>query len=257
MPAAIAAGHPDSVAAGIEALERGGSAADAAVAACLTSCVAETVMTGLLGGGHAIYLDAATGDVRNLDCFVTVPSGRGDPMTRLEVPFGEELVHYAVGASSCAVPGLPSGLGELSRAYGRLPWRELVEPALRLAPGGVAMPAAHAACLAMLAPGVTMREGARPYAPPGTPLAEGERLVQPGLVAALELLRDEGPASVYTGTVAEALLGLVDDRGGAVTRNDLGSYRAQWAEPVEATLAGRRVLTRGGLAGIAETLAQL
>src|SRR3954453_2214488 len=120
MPAAIAAGHPDSVAAGIEALERGGSAADAAVAACLTSCVAETVMTGLLGGGHAIYLDAASGRVRNLDCFCAVP-GLGkewhEPeLVHLDVPFGAELVHYAVGPASCAVPGLPAGLGALWEA---------------------------------------------------------------------------------------------------------------------------------------------
>ena len=52
--AAVAAGHPATVEAGIEVLSEGGSAADAAVAASLASCVAETVMTGLLGGGHAI-----------------------------------------------------------------------------------------------------------------------------------------------------------------------------------------------------------
>src|SRR4051812_33768616 len=148
--AAVAAGHPATVDAGIEILAAGGSAADAAVAACLASCVAETVMTGLLGGGHAIYLDAPSGRVLNLDCFVAVPSGTGAPMAQLDVPFGEELVHYAIGASSCAVRGVPAGLDALWRAYGRLPWRRLVEPALALARGGVEMPPAHASCLAML-----------------------------------------------------------------------------------------------------------
>ena len=57
LPAGVAAGHPATVAAGLEILEEGGSAADAAVAASLASCVAETVMTGLLGGGHAIHWD--------------------------------------------------------------------------------------------------------------------------------------------------------------------------------------------------------
>ena len=102
LPAAVAAGHPATVAAGIEALEAGGSAADAAVAASLASCVAETVMTGLLGGGHAIYWDATAGQARNLDCFCSVPSGTGGPLLELDVPFGEELVHYAVGPASCA-----------------------------------------------------------------------------------------------------------------------------------------------------------
>ena len=73
MSAAIAAGHPATVAAGLEILQAGGSAADAAVAASLASCVAETVMTGLLGGGHAIHYDAGSDRVENLDCFVAVP----------------------------------------------------------------------------------------------------------------------------------------------------------------------------------------
>jgi gamma-glutamyltranspeptidase/glutathione hydrolase len=252
--AAVAAGHPATAKAGVEILAAGGNAADAAVAASLASCVAETVMTGLLGGGHAIYLDASTGEARNLDCFVAVPSGAGAPMTQLQVPFGEELVHYAVGASSCAVPGLPAGLAELSRAHGRLPWQALVEPALRLARTGVAMPAAHASCLAMLEPVMTMREGARLYAPAGRLLAEGDLLDQPGLVAALELIRGEGLSSVYSGSIAAALLELVADRNGTLTGADLRAYRAEWSAPVEARFAGRRVLTRGGLANVAETL---
>src|SRR5437764_12489952 len=187
MQTAVATGHAATTAAGIEILAEGGSAADAAVAACLASCVAETVMTGLLGGGHAIYFDTSSGTARNLDCFVAVPSGTGAPMDERQVPFGEELVHYAVGASSCAVPGVPAGLDALWRTYGRLPWQRLVEPALRLAREGVAMPAAHVACLQMLAPVMTMREGAALYAPGGALLAEGETLQQPDLERALEL----------------------------------------------------------------------
>src|SRR5215831_8066473 len=121
VPPAVAAGHPATADAGIEILEDGGSAADAAVAACLASCVAETVMTGLLGGGNEIYFDAPSGRALNLDCFVAVPSGSGAPMDELHVPFGEELVHYAIGASSCGVPGVPAGLDALWRAFGRLP----------------------------------------------------------------------------------------------------------------------------------------
>jgi len=254
---AVAAGHPATAGAGAEILADGGSAADAAVAACLASCVAETVMTGFLGGGHAVYFDSASGRARNLDCFVTVPSGRGSSLTELQVPFGEELVHYAVGVSSCAVPGVPGGLDELWRTHGRLPWRRLVEPALRLARNGVPMPAAHAACLAMLEPVMTMREGAAIYAPDGRLLDEGDVLHQPGLMAALELIRDEGARSAYTGTIASSLLSVVREREGCVTESDLVSYRACWSEPIEAELAGRRILTRAGLAGIAETAARL
>jgi gamma-glutamyltranspeptidase / glutathione hydrolase len=257
MRAGVAAGHPATCEAGVEILEDGGTAADAAVAACLASCVAETVMTGLLGGGHAIYWDAEAGLARNLDCFVTVPSGPRGTMKELEVPFGEELVHYAVGAASCAVPGVPAGLDALWRAHGRLPWARLVEPALRLARNGVSMPRAHVLCLEMLAPVLTLDAGARIYSPRGRLLAEGDVLEQPGLVAALELVRDEGAASVYRGTIAERLLAFADSRGGALTRTDLGLYEALWAEPVEQKFRRRRVVTRGGLAGVADTLGRL
>ncbi len=254
--AGVAAGHPATAEAGAEILAEGGTAADAAVAACLASCVAETIMTGLLGGGHVIYHDAATGSTRNLDCFVSVPSGTGRPMESLRVPFGQELVHYAIGASSCAVPGLPAGLDTLWRAHGRLPWQRLVEPALQLARSGVAMPTAHVACLVMLAPVMTLREGGAMYAPGGELLAEGDVLHQPGLVHALELVRDEGAASVYFGTIAGELLELVAERDGVITASDLEGYTPLWGEPATGGLAGRRILTRAGLSGMPETLAR-
>src|SRR5919204_5660824 len=220
MKAAVAAGHPATVDAGVEILEAGGTAADAAVAASLASCVAETVMTGLLGGGHGIWFDAVSRRARNLDCFVAVPGlgteRRNAELLPLAVPFGAELIHYAVGPASSGVAGVPAGLDELWRAHGRLPWARLVEPALRLARDGVAMPEAHVACLAMLEPVMTMREGARMYAPAGRILAVGERLEQPGLARALELVAEEGAASVYIGTIAETLVELVRERGGAI-----------------------------------------
>jgi gamma-glutamyltranspeptidase/glutathione hydrolase len=155
------------------------------------------------------------------------------------------------------VPGVPAGLGALWRGHGRLPWARLVEPAIRMAAGGVAMPPAHVRCLEMLAPVMTMNEGARMYAPRGKLLSDGEVLHQPGLVRALELLRDEGPETVYAGSISEAILGLCSERGGVVTRDDLAGYEARWAEPLEVEYVGTRFLTRGGLTGVAETLSRL
>jgi gamma-glutamyltranspeptidase / glutathione hydrolase len=261
MNGAVAAGHPATVEAGVEILEAGGSAADAAVAASLASCVAETVMTGLLGGGHGIYFDAAAGRAMNLDCFVAVPGLGGEQreaeLLHIEVPFGVELVHYAVGPASCGVPGLPAGLDALWRAHGRLDWPRLVEPALRLARDGVEFPPAHAACLEMLASVMTMDEGARIYASGGVLLAAGETLEQPGLVSALELVAEEGASSFYTGSLAAALLALVEERGGLVTRQDLASYEARWDEPDEVDYAGRSFFTRAGLSRLPDVLSQL
>src|SRR5438132_4212605 len=200
MRAGVAAGHPATAEAGLGILKAGGTAADAAVAACLASCVAETVMTGLLGGGHAVVYDARAGCARNLDCFVAAPGRGREPrdarLLQLDVPFGAELVHYAVGPASCGVPGVAAGLDALWRTHGRLRWPRLVEPALRLARNGVEMQPAHAACLEMLATVMTMNEGARIYSPGGALLATGERLEQPGLVSALELVAEEGAATV-------------------------------------------------------------
>ena len=261
VPPAVAAGHAATARAGLDALADGGSAADAAVAASFASCVAETVMTGLAGGGHAIWFDAGTGEASLLDFFVAIPGLGREPrkpeLVELEVPFGIELVHYAVGIGSCAVPGVPAGLDELWRRRGRLPWARLVEPAIRLAREGVPMPPAHAACLAMLAPVMTMREGAALYAPGGRLLAAGERLVQPGLARALELVAEEGGRTMYMGSLAHALLELMRERDGLVTARDLEAYAPAWSPPVAATYAGTRVRTRGGLAGVAGTLAGL
>jgi gamma-glutamyltranspeptidase/glutathione hydrolase len=252
--AGVAAGHPATADAGVEILDEGGSAADAAVAASLASCVAETVMTGLLGGGHAIHWDARSRTAENLDGFCAVPSGTGAELVHLEVPFGAELVHYAIGPASCAVPGVPALLGELHARHGRLPWQRLCEPALRLARSGVSMPTAHVACLTMLEPVMTLREGARMYAPHGHLLEPGELLQQAGLVNAFESLAAEGAASAYTGSLGEALLALSDERGGLLTRADLSTYRAEWVAPLQVRWRGRDVLTRGGLSGMRDAL---
>jgi gamma-glutamyltranspeptidase / glutathione hydrolase len=259
--AGVAAGHPATAEAGLEILQEGGSAADAAAGAALASCVAETIMTGIVGGGHAVYHEAEGARTRLIDFFVAIP-GLGQPRRKLElrelrVKFGNEYVHYFIGIASCAVPGMPAGLDALWKEYGRLPWPRVVAPALALAREGVSMPPAHASCLAMLAPLMTMREGADIYSPGGRLLAAGDRLDQPGLVRTLEVVAEEGARTFYDGTMAAALLALMEERGGLVTRGDLDAYEAAWLDPVEAGYAGTRIRTRGGLSQLVETLGRL
>ena len=254
---AVAAGHPATADAGAAILEAGGTAADAAVAAVAAACVAETIMTGLLGGGHAIYWDAADERAWNLDCFCDVPSDAGGELLQMPVPFGEELVHYAIGAASCAVPGVPAGLAALHERFGRLPWRDVLEPALRLARVGIEFTAAHAKCLAMLAPVMTLDRGGEIFAPNGTLLEAGETVRQPQLEKALALLAHEGGRSAYDGSLAEALLVLMRARGGAITRADLRAFEARWTDPVELEYCGYRVLTRAGLSRVPELLEAL
>jgi gamma-glutamyltranspeptidase / glutathione hydrolase len=249
--AGVAAGHPATAEAGLEMLVDGGTAADAVVAMALASCVAETVMSGLLAGCHAIAFDGSR--VMNLDGFAALPSAEGE-LTELEIPFGEEPVVYSIGAASCAVPGLPAALGELWERLGRLPWKRLCEPALALARSGVPLPGMHARSLEMLGGLFSLERGADLFTREGRTLEEGELLAQPGLVQTLDALADEGAASVYRGSLAEALLS-VD--GIVLTTEDLTDYRPVWRDPVVVPYQGRRVATRGGLTGVPELLPTL
>lgn len=249
--AGVAAGHPATAEVGAEILADGGTAADAVVAMALASCVAETVMSGLLAGCHAIAFDGSR--VMALDGFAAIPSGSGE-MTDLEIPFGDEPVVYSIGPASCAVPGMPAALGELSERLGRLPWKRLCEPALALAGTGVPLPEMHARSLEMLGGLYSLERGADLFTRDGETLRAGDLLDQPGIVQALEALAEEGAGSVYRGSLAEALVA-VD--GIVLDASDLASYRPLWREPVLAPFAGRRIATRGGLSGVPELLPRM
>ena len=251
MRAGVAAGHPATAEVGLEILAEGGTAADAVVAMALASCVAETVMSGLLAGCHAIVFDGSR--PMNLDGFAAVPAGAGE-MTELPVAFGDEIVTYSIGPASVAVPGLPAALDELWSRLGRLPWRRLVEPAERLARAGVPMAPMHARSLEMLGDLFVLERGGDLYAPEGRLLESGELLQQPGLVDALGALGEEGGRSVYRGSIAEALLAI---DGVVLASEDLRDYRARWREPTLATFHEFRVATRTGLSGVPALLPRL
>jgi gamma-glutamyltranspeptidase/glutathione hydrolase len=251
MRAGVAAGHPATAEVGVEILADGGTAADAVVAMALASCVSETVMSGLLSGSHAIAFDGSR--VTNLDGFAAVPAREGD-LVELEIPFGDEPVVYAIGAASCAVPGLPAALGELWERLGRLPWMRLCEPALALARAGVPVPEMHARSLEMFHELYGLGRGSDIFFRDGRTLAENELLEQPGMVQTLEALAEEGASSIYRGSLAEALLA-VD--GVVLGADDLAAYRPQWRDAVVVDYCGRRVATRAGLSGVPELLMKM
>lgn len=261
IPAGVAAHHPDTAAAGLEILAAGGSAVDAAVAATLASCVTETTMTGLGGGGHAITWDAGTGVARTFDFFVAVPGLDGTPDTSdpatVDVVFEVEPVPYTIGSGTVGVPGVAAGCEALWRSAGRLPWSDLVAPALRLARTGAVLPPTHARVLAMLAQVLTLNEGGEIYAPGGTLVGPDGLVRVPGLVTALELLRDEGASTFYRGSIAKVLLELLRERGSPLGEADLEAYAVVEAEPAETVYEGRRVLARRDLAGMLDALGRL
>jgi gamma-glutamyltranspeptidase / glutathione hydrolase len=247
LPAAVAGGHRETTATGRDVLNAGGNAADAATAMVLVACVAETVFTGIAGGGFAIHVDAASSTVSCLDFFVTVPGLDGrrtsEPPT-LTIDFGGQPVQYAYGPGTVAVPGLPAGLEHLHRRWGSLPWRDVVEPAATLAAEGSSFSAEHSAVLDTIAPAMLLGDGATAYAPDGRYLAGGETLRHPGLDRTLRILRDEGSAPFYDGPIATAMADAVGSDG-PLAAEDLRAYRVHESQPRAVEFAGHRVLSRG------------
>jgi gamma-glutamyltranspeptidase/glutathione hydrolase len=261
LSAGVAASHPVTAEVGTQILKSGGTAADAAVAAVLTCCVAETIYTGLGGGGFATYFDAATGEVTCLDFFVSVPGTDGDrqsgPMVAVDVFFGGMPQVYSIGGASVAVPGVPAGLGEVHRRWGRLPWASVVAPAAALAATGVVLPAAQARTLISCAPALAYGDGASAYTPNGKLLEGGDLLFHPGLATAMEGLAAEGPSVFYTGAFASVLVDAVREAGGSLGRMDLAAYRVQETPVDHAVLAGHRVRARHDLNRTVDTIASL
>src|SRR3954447_3847432 len=145
MKGAVAAGHPLTAQAGARALEEGGNAVDACVAAAFASWVAESPLTGPGAGGFALVLPADGRPARLADFFVStprlgLPRPSGAQMHAIDVGFGGDSETTQVcgfGEASCAAPGTALGLAAIHRAYGRLPWAQLLQPAIELSRSGV------------------------------------------------------------------------------------------------------------------------
>jgi gamma-glutamyltranspeptidase/glutathione hydrolase len=145
----------------------------------LVSCAAETIFTGLGGGGFATVYDAASGRVRCIDFFVAVPGlgGRSSgPKIAIEINFVGQQVPYEIGPATVAVPGVPAGALHLWRNWGRLPWLDVVEPGLQ-ASYGTPFPRMHAnllpwwlrRCASATGRGVPASDGSYPGWRPAPP----------------------------------------------------------------------------------------
>jgi gamma-glutamyltranspeptidase / glutathione hydrolase len=192
MKGAVAAGHPLTAEAGARILAEGGNAVDACIAATFVSWVAESPLTGPGGGGFMLVHRARDGADRLLDFFVAVPGAglrpgdRGE-MVAVDVPFDERTIQvFHIGPAASAVPGAPAGLALAHERYGRLPWAELIAPAVQTARAGVTLNAGQAFLHEIL--DVILRaepEGRQMYGP-DCALGEGDRIVMDDLAGTLE-----------------------------------------------------------------------
>ncbi len=232
----VSAGNPHAVSAGLDALERGGNAVDAAVAAAFVSFVAEPNNAGVAGYGHLAAFAGGT--------FVTVDHGPRAPLAARPDMFttvGPEPEGYdwpevageanAVGHLAPAVPGAVAGLHAIHARAGRLRWASLLDAAIALADEGLEVTwnlllliAAHVeeirarpALAAILLP-----EGRLPRA--RTEDDPGERLHQRELADTLRRVAERGPDGFYRGPVAEAIATEILSGGGMLTIGDLETY---------------------------------
>ncbi|HEY6962080.1 MAG TPA: gamma-glutamyltransferase [Gaiellaceae bacterium] len=252
MKGAVAAGHPLSARAGARLLEQGGNAVDACVAAAFAAWVAESPLTGPGAGGFALVVPAG-GEARLADFFVATPGlGRveaaGAEMHAVDVGFGgdsETTQVFRIGEPSCAVPGAAAGLEAVHRAYGRMPWPEVISPAVELAREGCELTRAQAHLHAIL--DLILRhqpEGKRIYSrPDGTRLQPGDVLRLPDLADTLERVASAGARVLYEGDLAAATVETVARGGGLFTREDLATYEVEWREPVRVRYRGHDVVS--------------
>jgi gamma-glutamyltranspeptidase / glutathione hydrolase len=250
MRGAVAAGHPLTAQAGARVLEAGGNAVDAAVGAALVSWVAESPLTGPGAGGFMLVHRARDRSTRVFDFFVAVP-GLGlakrelADMDRVDVDFsGGSTQVFHIGAASCAVPGAALGLEQAHQSFGRLPWRDLFQPAIDLARNGVELNKGQAYLHAIL--DLILRhtpESRAVYEHNGERLVAGDTLIQEDLAGTLELLADEGAQLLYTGDLADAISKHVHDHGGCITPRDLKEYRVIRRRPVSASFCGDEFLS--------------
>ncbi|MQA76098.1 MAG: gamma-glutamyltransferase [Solirubrobacterales bacterium] len=243
----VAAGHPLTAEAGARVLREGGNAVDAAVAAVITSFVTESPLTGMGAGGYMLIHTAPGTTV--LDFFVAVPGAGGrerrSELVPIPVHFTEESTQvFNVGAASCGVPGVPSGLERALRGFGTVPLAELAAPAARLARDGHRVNGEQAYFLAILEPILTHYEEAREvYAPGGNLLREGDTFRFEELGEGLERFGAEGADPFYRGEIAAKISDWVLERGGTLAPADLASYEPIPRDPVRAGFHGREVLT--------------
>lgn len=246
MKGVIAAGDPQTAAAGKEILEIGGNAVDAAIAAVFASFVAESVMTNIGGGGLALLVDQESPNGVVYDFYVNMPSGQVNPemdFRAIVSDYGPEQVPLYIGRASSAVPGLVPGLCTMLEERGTLSLKTVLAPAIRLARQGVGLSPPQEYVLDFLTPiYADTPEITQAYSPSGQPWKAGRKHTFPELANTLEKLVQEGPGSFITGEIAEAIVADQRENGGLINGEDLRTYQVHQLEPIRVNYRGFELL---------------
>jgi len=230
--------------AGARVLAAGGNAADAACATALALGVVNPFASGLGGGGFALIYSAKTGKVEALDFRETAPAALHPELYLREGGIDRAL--SVRGGLAVGVPGEPSGLAEIVRRWGKLPFARCVEPAEALARGfpASAWLVEHVAAALKQDPSEAASFLPRVLARKRGSLADlraADIVRRPDLARTLARLRREGAAAFYQGEIASAIVSAVRNAGGVLERDDLTRYLPVERTPLSTTFRGRRI----------------
>lgn len=258
----VVAPQPEAVEVGVDILQGGGNAVDAALGCAFVQTAIDPMMCGIAGfGSLAVYLPQANGIHEYIDFHSPAPHAATPDMWQDLVEseardgFGFRLRGRIndIGYQSVSVPATLRGFAEAHRLYGRLPWSDIIEPAIRAAQDGwFVRPAVYAFWNAEAEMGRAANAERIAYSESGrrlfcrsdgSPKRIGERIRNPDYANTLAAIAKHGVEVFYSGDIAARIIEDMAANGGLLCARDLADYRPQRAKPLESTYRGYRVTT--------------
>ena len=239
----VAASQPLAARAGVQILERGGNAIDAAIAANATIGLMEPTGNGIGGDLFIIYYDAKTGTVHGLNASGWAPSGLTvDFLTAKGI---KEMPQR--GIHSVTVPGVVAGWDAMRSKFGTKPFSELLAPAIYYADNGFPLSENIARGWANSVKMHSQHPNSqKTYLIEGTRAPKaGEVFRNPDLAGSLRLIAEKGRDGYYKGKTAEAILTISREQGGTMTAADLAEFQPEWVTPIKTTYRGWNVYEIG------------
>jgi gamma-glutamyltranspeptidase/glutathione hydrolase len=224
--------------AGAQILARGGSAIDAAIAANATLGVVEPERGGIGGDLFVIYYEAKTGKLTGINA-----SGWAPKVLTIDFLKSQGNTKMPeLGIQAVTVPGCVDGWAKLHQRFGKLPWKDVLAPAIYYAKNGFPVTEIiHETWHEELKKLANDVGGRRVYVKNGETPKLGEIAKNPELGAAMELIAAQGPSAFYKGAIAKAILKTSDRLGGKMTAADLSEFSSEWVQPVSTEYHGWKV----------------
>ncbi len=235
LQAGVTAANPIAVAAGVEVLRAGGSAADAAVAVQAALGLVEPQSSGLGGGAFLLYYDAQSRTVTAFDGRETAPAGATPDMFLDESGKPLSYSDAVTSGRATGVPGAVAMLGAVHDRFGKLRWNQLFDASIRAAETGFVVPRR----LGRFA-GSSFRQATLPDAralfgkPDGTTVQAGDTLRNPAYAGTLRTIAERGPRALLEGPLAEQIVERTQapPRPGTMTLQDLAAYQPVESQPL-------------------------